>query len=186
MKENIKYLIGFLKCKFFKVKKFGKKIYVGNRTKIIGGFNIKLEYDIQFRPDMLISCNKNAKMEIMSGVDVGARSRILAGKKIIIEKNVLTGPNVFISDQDHKYDKIGIPIKEQGVVIKKGDGIRIKEGSWIGTNAVIIGNIEIGKGCVIGANSVVTKNIPDYSVAVGIPAKVIKKYDFEKKEWVKL
>ena len=44
---------------------------------------------------------------------------------------------------------------------------------------------KIGKHCVIGANSVVTKDIPDYCIAVGIPAKVIKRYDFEKKQWIK-
>ena len=46
--------------------------------------------------------------------------------------------------------------------------------------------MHVGKHCVIGANSVVTKDIPDYSVATGIPARVIKKYDFEKKEWVRV
>lgn len=71
----------------------------------------------------------------------------------------------------------------------KADGspnLVIGDGTWIGTNVVIVGNIHIGKNCVIGANSVVTKDIPDYSVAVGIPAKVIRKYDFEKKEWIKI
>ena len=62
----------------------------------------------------------------------------------------------------------------------------IGEGSWLGTNVVVVGKVSIGKHCVIGANSVVTKDIPDYSVAAGIPAKVIKKYDFEKKEWVRV
>ena len=60
--------------------------------------------------------------------------------------------------------------------------VRIGSGSWIGENACILGVI-IGKQCVIGANSVVTKDIPDYSVAVGIPAKVIKKYNFETQQW---
>lgn len=117
------------------------------------------------------------------GCDIGTRNRISAGRKIIFEEEVITGPNVFISDQDHRYEDINISIKNQGVIIKDGDGIRIGKGSWIGTNSVIIGNIEIGKGCVIGANSVVTKSIPDYSVAVGSPAKIIKKYNFKTKEW---
>ena len=51
---------------------------------------------------------------------------------------------------------------------------------------VVVGKVRIGKHCVIGANSVVTKDIPDYSVAAGIPAKVIKRYDFEKSEWVRV
>lgn len=53
--------------------------------------------------------------------------------------------------------------------------VSIGEGSYIGINAVIVGNVKIGKHCVIGANSVVTKDVPDYCVAVGSPARVIKK-----------
>ena len=70
----------------------------------------------------------------------------------------------------------------QGVKIHE-KGIEIGDDSWIGINSVIVGNVRIGKHCVIGANSVVNKNIPDYSIAVGSPAKVIKRYNFEKKEW---
>lgn len=62
----------------------------------------------------------------------------------------------------------------------------IGDGSWLGKNVVVIGNVSIGKNCVIAANSVVTKDVPDYSIAAGIPARVIKRYDFDRKEWVKL
>lgn len=55
-----------------------------------------------------------------------------------------------------------------------------------GHEVAVVGNVKVGKHCVIGANSVVTKDIPDYSVAAGIPCKVIKRYDFEKEEWVKV
>ncbi len=64
--------------------------------------------------------------------------------------------------------------------------MEIGDGTWIGTNAVIVGNVRIGKNCVIGANSVVTKDIPDYCVAVGIPCKVIKRYSLETQNWVKV
>ena len=60
--------------------------------------------------------------------------------------------------------------------------VEIGEGSWLGENVCVLGT-HIGKHCVIGANSVVTKDIPDYSVAVGIPAKVIKRFDLESKSW---
>ena len=61
----------------------------------------------------------------------------------------------------------------------------IGEGSWIGENVCIIG-ASVGKHCVIGANAVVTKDIPDYCVAVGTPAKIIKKYDTKIKKWIKV
>lgn len=62
---------------------------------------------------------------------------------------------------------------DQGIV-QKGQKVSIGDGSYIGINSVIVGNVKIGKHCVIGANSVVTKDVPDYCVAVGCPARVIK------------
>ena len=76
-----------------------------------------------------------------------------------------------------------VPIKEQGIIQKKD--VYIGDGSWLGENVCVIG-ASIGQHCVIGANSVVTKDIPDYSVAVGSPAKVIKRYNPETKQWGKV
>ena len=71
----------------------------------------------------------------------------------------------------------------QGVTQKRD--VVIGNGSWIGEHVCIIG-ASIGRHCVIGANSVVTRDIPDYSVAVGSPAIVIKKYDFKLNKWIKV
>ena len=98
----------------------------------------------------------------------------------------MTGPFIFIADHNHQYEDPSKPIYMQGVKFSKSDRVEISDDTWIGAKVAICGNIRIGKHCVIGANSVVTKDVPDYSVAAGIPAKVIKKYDFEKKEWIKV
>ncbi|MDY0328078.1 MAG: acyltransferase [Arcobacteraceae bacterium] len=90
---------------------------------------------------------------------------------IEISNDVLLGPNVSIYSATHNFDKIDIPIKAQGYNSKK---VLIKEGAWIGVNSVILPGVTIGRNSVIGANSVVTKDIPDYSVAVGSPARVVK------------
>lgn len=185
MKEQIKNIIGNMKCIVYNIKRHGKNIYICRNTKIIGGNKITFGNNVQLRPECFVCCNLDASLIISDNVDIGTRSRIISGKKIIFEKDVLTGPNVFISDQDHRYDIVGVPISKQGVVIKQGNGILIKEGAWIGTNSVIVGNLTIGKGSVIGANSVVTKDVPDYTVVAGVPAKIIKKYDKEKREWVR-
>jgi len=90
---------------------------------------------------------------------------------------------VYITDCDHEYRNIDVPVIDQGIV-QRGQKVSIGEGSYIGINTVIVGNVTIGKHCVIGANSVVTKAIPDFSVAVGSPAKVIKRFDQQLKEWI--
>ena len=94
----------------------------------------------------------------------------------------MTADRVYISDNLHGYEDINTPIKDQP--IRQINPVRIGEGSWIGVGVAVMG-ATIGRHCVIGANSVVTRDIPDYSVAVGIPAKVIKRYDFQSNRWRK-
>lgn len=84
---------------------------------------------------------------------------------------------MYITDCDHEYRDINVPVIDQGIV-QRGQMVSIGEGSYIGINAVIVGNVKIGKHCVIGANSVVTKDVPDYCVAVGSPAKAIRKMGY--------
>ena len=117
-------------------------------------------------------------------------SRIGVAGYVKIGKEVEMGPNIFIADYNHEYRDItqsvlvqGITYTNNGQIISK-PSLEIGDGTWLGANVVVVGEIKIGKHCVIGANSVVVKDIPDYSVAVGAPAKVIKKYDFDKKMWV--
>ena len=64
--------------------------------------------------------------------------------------------------------------------------VKVGDYTHLGTNSTIMAGVTIGERCQIGAGSVVTKDIPPYSVAVGNPARVVKRYDFEKKEWVRV
>ena len=120
---------------------------------------------------------------INDGTYIGNFAHIYATQSICIGKNVLIADKVYISDNLHGYENIDIPIKDQPVV--QNGKVFIDDDSWIGENVCIIG-AKIGKHCVIGANAVVTKDIPDYCVAVGNPAKIIKKFDPDTKKWVKI
>lgn len=122
-------------------------------------------------------------LSIEAGTAIGHFAHIIALHDVVIGKDVLIADKVFISDCTHRYEDIDIPIIHQGVDML--NSVYIGDGSWIGENVCIQG-CKIGKHCVIGSNSVVTKDIPDYSVAVGVPAKVVKKYNFEKKTWEKV
>ena len=112
-------------------------------------------------------------VRIGQGSEIGERCRIFIANSLNMGEKVLLSPNVYITDCDHEYRDLEVPVIEQGIV-QKGQKVSIGDGSYIGINAVIVGNVKIGRHCVIGANSVVTKDVPDYCVAVGSPAKVIK------------
>lgn len=100
---------------------------------------------------------------------------ITATESVTIEAKVLMAGNVYISDHTHEYGLRDVAIKNQGVT--KVAPVRIREGAWLGQNVVICPGVTIGRNAVVGANSVVRMDVPDYCVAAGSPAKIIRKTD---------
>ena len=124
----------------------------------------------------------NAFLNAHSGyIDVGS-NRFIGPNTVIqgyggvtIGNNVLIAGNSFISSSNHVYENV---TKERFLKDEAGKYTAINDNTWIGSNVTIVAGVQIGEGCVIGAGSVVTKNIPDFSVAVGVPAKIIKKTSY--------
>lgn len=190
---NMKLLVKKILCPF-SIVRYGIKhregfLYIGKRSKIVNAKNMFFGKDVSIMPDNMLVCHgENSKLIIGNGVELGMYSRIGCQNYIEIGDNVFTGPHIFIADYNHEYRDPDKPIKFQGDYIKSTPkftrgGVRIGADTWIGTNVVIAGTVTIGKHCVIGANSVVTHDIPDYSVAVGLPCRIIKTYDFESQKW---
>ena len=128
-----------------------------------------------------VSVDKKATLTIGSGCVFGYNNHIISVNSITIEDYVLTANNVYISDNSHSYLDITKPIMLQGVDVKSP--VVIGSGTWLGENVCVVG-ASVGKNCVIGSNSVVTRDIPDFSVAVGAPARVIKKFSHTSGCWV--
>lgn len=120
-------------------------------------------------------------------VIIGNGSRVGIGNVIIgpvrIGDHVIFAQNIVASGLNHGYEDITMPIDHQKVSTAP---IVVEDECWIGANAVLTAGVTIGKHSVIAAGAVVTKDVPPYSVAVGNPARVIKKYDFEAKAWVRV
>ena len=118
---------------------------------------------------------------------IGCNTRVGIGNTIIgpvtISDNVNIGQNVTISGLNHNYEDPNKTISEQGVSTMP---IKIENNVWIGANSVVLPGVQIGNHSVIGAGSIITKDIPPYSVAVGNPARIVKRYDMDLKEWVKV
>ncbi|WP_460241845.1 acyltransferase [Aurantivibrio infirmus] len=97
------------------------------------------------------------------------------GAGIVIKDDVLIGSSVHIYVDKHRFDNTQMPISMQGFY--DSENVVIESGAWLGANVTVLPGVTIGRNSVIGAGSVVTNSIPDYSVAVGVPAKVIKKIE---------
>jgi len=120
----------------------------------------------------------------VGAVIIGDRTRIGLGCVLIgpvtVGNDVMFAQNIVVSGLNHGYQEINMPPSLQPVETKP---ITIKDEVWIGANAVLTAGITVGKHAVIAAGSIVTKDVPDYSIAAGNPARILKKYNPESKEW---
>lgn len=112
-----------------------------------------------------------SRLYIGNNVSINRSCTIHAGGIVSIFDNVLIGPDVTIYSQNHKYERIDLPIAMQDYVFKK---TVIHEGAWIASNAIILPGVSVGRDSIVAAGSVVTKDVPDYAVVAGNPAKTIK------------
>ncbi|MBB6127535.1 acyltransferase [Mucilaginibacter lappiensis] len=135
----------------------------------------------------------NSIIEDLATINNGVGDVIIGNNCGIGIGNVLIGPvslgnyvmlaqNIVLSGLNHGYEDITTPPRLQKVTTKQ---ITIHDNVWIGANSVVTAGVTIGKHAIIGAGSVVTKDIPQYSVAVGNPARVIKRYNFTTNSWEK-
>ena len=104
---------------------------------------------------------------------IGRGSGIVGHFSIEIGNDVWTGHHVYITDQNHGYEDVSRPISQQ---TQPERAVRIGDGSWLGHGCIVLPGVTIGRHVVVGANSVVTHDLPDYCVAVGAPARVIRQF----------
>jgi acetyltransferase-like isoleucine patch superfamily enzyme len=104
---------------------------------------------------------------------IGKGSGIVGHYSIEIGDDVWTGHHVYITDQNHGYEDIDRPISQQTMPERS---VTVGDGSWLGYGTVVLPGAHIGKHVVVGANSVVSGTLPDFSVAVGSPARVIRRH----------
>lgn len=182
-------------CRIRGIGHFGKNVYVsplaelGNPKRLILGNDVVLERHSRvwvngknarikigdsttIYPYALLKTN-NGTIELGKGCSVNDYVIILGNGGVNIGEDVHIASHTVIVASEHIYEKLGRP---DFSVEMRGQGIRIENSVWIGAQAVILDGVTIGTGSVIGAGAVVTKDIPPYAIAVGVPARVIKKW----------
>jgi acetyltransferase-like isoleucine patch superfamily enzyme len=157
--------------------KFGKRSVLAlpirlsgeSRIEIGAGVYVGANSWLQTLPD---GDNRSPAITIGDGASIAGACVISAVRRVVLEDAVLLARNVYISDHIHSYGRTELPVQAQGV--EKIAPVTIKRGAWLGQNVVICPGVRIGIGSVVGANSVVNHDVPDYSVAAGAPARVVK------------
>ena len=127
---------------------------------------------------------ESPKIIIQDHAGIGMGSSISAAQQVVIGEYALLARNVYISDHAHAFENRDVPIMHQGIAGVAP--VAIGRETWLGQNVVVLPGVTIGRHCVIGANSVVNTSIPDFSVAVGAPARVVKQYDANTGRWEKV
>ncbi|OBR65723.1 hypothetical protein A7K91_14260 [Paenibacillus oryzae] len=170
-------------------QQFGRDTYIqsggyfNSPEQIAIGNGVFMRSPYQF--DVMPSVKEPPVISVDDGCQINLGLRIKAKNRVRLERNVLIGPHVCISDEvDLKLDLIRdefIPGINAG---EAGGQVVIGEGAWIGANAIIQGNVRIGNGSIVKANSVVLSHVPDYCAVSGCPAKIVQIYEPSSSSWI--
>ena len=193
---NVYSFFGVLQLLIFKIRTFfvfknakiirfpirirGKKLISVGKG-FVTGFNCRI--------DAFTESNKKLVIEIGNNVQINDNVHIGAIESITIGDNVLIASKVFITDHNHgdySGDKQDSPKVIPQERFEYSKSVNIERNVWLGEFVAVLPGVTIGEGSVIGAMSVVSRNIPPFSIAVGSPARVIKKYNFETNKWEKI
>ena len=130
-----------------------------------------------FEPGCWVTMSEQARVSIGEGCYLNRETMIAAEREVTIGDHVMFANGCFIGDAAHRFDDPDKPITWQGFTTK--GPVRIGSNCWFGVHCVVTGGVTIGDRCVIGANSVVTSDLPDGTIAAGIPARVIREIEFK-------
>ena len=150
-----------------------KYIRIGNNSVIRAGIRMEV---VDPQSDVVIDIGNNVNFE--------QNVHIVGRCSVIIKDNVSITGHCSIADITHPYEDVNNPIRIGDRISKEPSSVFIDSGTMVGFGAHISPGTFIGKSCVVGANSVVSGHFPDYCIIAGVPARIIKSYDFETGKWV--
>jgi len=150
-------------------------MYLGSRVQIRDGARLEA---------VLHTAHRTPHLSIGNNVNIEQNVHIVCQGRIEIGSDVSITGNCAIIDTTHPYYDVMDPLKIGARILDEDTFVEIGDGTFLGFASLIMPNVRIGKRCVIGAHSVVTSDVPDYSVAIGSPARVIRRYDPSVGAWV--
>ncbi|MOA07508.1 Serine acetyltransferase [compost metagenome] len=160
--------------------KFAIPGYIGPPTFLLGTRKIFLMKRVRIFPGLRAEVHRQGKLVIHENVTIGQDFHVTCISELNIRSGTIISGNVMITDIDHEYRNVNLSVIDQPYIPSRTD---IGENCFIGMGVRIQAGTVLGKGCVIGANSVVRGTFPDYSVIVGSPGRIVKRYNKTTEMW---
>ena len=195
MLHAIYYKLSALRYRFG-LRKLGKGCQLRLGARFIGGKYISLDDNVILGTgavfavypsfggqDNPVKTDPNGGIIFGKRVSVNRNLTVYCASRVEVEDDVLMGSGILITDNDHGTDPTAPDYRRQPLLTKP---VKIGRGCWIGERAIILSGVEIGEHSIVAAGAIVKGSIPPYSIAAGVPARVIKKWNFEKQEWEKV
>lgn len=178
----VKYLWGIRALLYYPfLGRIGFPSYIGKPCFVEGAKNIFIDKNVRIFPGLRIQTMNNGVIKIGCNTAIEQNVHITCSSiELNIGKDVTVLGNTFITNIDHLYQDINLSTLNQGISVKETS---IGDGCFIGFGVAIQAGTKLGKHCVVGTNSVVRGEYPDYSVIVGNPARVVKRYNHQSGEW---
>jgi len=137
--------------------------------------NLSLEHGATISSGCTLLCpNARLSLGLRCYLNKNVRLGSHGNAPLSLGNNVMVGPNVVMDTSRHNSERLDIPMQDQGLSYAP---IQVGDDVWIGANAVITCGVAIGRGCIIGAGAVVTRDVPDFAVVGGVPARIIRMRD---------
>lgn len=132
---------------------------------------------------VISNAHRTPELRIGDNVNIEQNVHLICHSRLIIGNNVSITGHCAIVDVTHPYQNVEDPVKIGSRILDEDSFVEIGDGSFLGFGTLVMPNVRIGKACMIGAHSVVTRDVPDYSVAAGNPARVVRRYDAAAGVW---
>ena len=187
IKQIIKLIINKIKIKVrisISGGDIGKITYISNSKYCKFGTNVRIKDNSRIDCyDSFAEKKLSPELYIDDGEIIGYRCSFLVADHLYIGKNTILASDILITTENHGVNpELDVPYHAQPLNVSP---VSIGEGCWIGEKAIILPGVSVGKKCIVAAGAVVNKDVPDYSIVGGVPARILKKYNFDKHSWIK-
>lgn len=146
----------------------------GNVLEMLREGRLELGRHVYFEPGVWLTSD-TGRISIGGGSLLNLNVMVAAVESVTIGEHCMLANGCLVTDGDHRFDDPTTPVPWQGFTTK--GAVTIGDNTWLGANVVVTSGVTIGRRAVIGANSVVTEDVPEFAVAAGAPARVIKRID---------